>query len=283
MGMTRTQLAILAVLGTLVVLVFACGACLFLANIMPSSTNLIARVNAVTTTPITAIEPTIAIPATATLILRVSPTTVPMPKPTDSPSLLVNTNPEVILKDHRCIVKGSDMMCVFTAQNVSNRVIGGVYFDFVIFDPQGITLRSSFVSLHNLFPGETRKELVFTGVPEKTNFGKYTIGSARISDMSDVGGLTVMPFIVSNVEYTPGSYRDTVVLLLSNTSTKTIDNAAVTAILYDKDGTLVGGGDTFAPLILPGGKARVEISVQRSGNVAKVEVYPAISLIGSVK
>lgn len=280
--MTKIQWTIVGVLGVAIVVVFACVALLLFGNISRSFTPSIAEVVAATTTPIPPIESPAASLVTATPTLHINPTKVPSSKPTNQPDFRVQQS-DVVIKDHRCVGKETDMTCVFTVQNIGNGVISSVYYDINVFDPQGITLRSSYVVFNNLFPGEIRKETIRLGVPENTRFGKYTVGAARISDLfANSRGLEANPFVVSNVEYKAGDYRDSVIAIVSNTSARTIKNAQVTAILYDQDGAFIGAGDTFAPMLLPRGKARVEIDVKSNGKVATVEVYPSLVSISTV-
>jgi hypothetical protein len=230
---------------------------------------------------------------TATPLLRESSTSVPSalsrppltttPKPTEILRAVIQSSDAVTLIDQRCIGKEDDMTCVFTVQNSGGGMVGAAYFDINVFDPQGTTLSSSFIVFNNLFPGQTRKGLTHIGAPVGTKFGKYTVGPARTSDLFRIAGLESNPFQVGNAEVTTGTFGNEVVAIVSNTSNKTIDNAEVTAILYDKSGAFIGGGYIFAPIILPNGKARVEIPVSSNGTASKIEVYPAIGSITTVK
>lgn len=268
--MTRTKWIIVVVCGG--GLFIAC-ACLIVGMIAlrPQSAPPIAEVEVVTAPPEPASRLTRTTDSQAT------------PKAGGNSTLVIQTQPDVVLKDQRCIGKENDMTCVFTAQNVTSAVVGSAYFDIAVFDPQGTTLRSTFIAFNSLFPGEIRKQLTHIGAPANTHLGKYTVGPARVSSLGNAGGLTTNPFVVVSADFTPGNYSDSVVTVISNTSSKTIDSAEITAVLYAKDGSFVGGGDTFAPTMLPNGKARIEIRVEHIGSVSKVEVYPAVTLITSIK
>lgn len=273
--MTRNQWLIIGGLGMAVMGICMLVVCFFFVFFLATPTRPIAEAEVVTATPfVKDSSPPSGLPR---------PTFTVLPKSTEIPRAVVQSSDTVALRDHRCIGKEDDMTCVFTVQNTGGAVVGSTYFDINVFDPQGITLRSSFIAFNHLFPGETRKELTHIGAPAGSKFGKYTVGSARTSDLFKIAGLESNPFQVSNIEYKAGTYSNSVIAIISNTSNKSIDDARVTAILYDKSGAFIGGGDTFAPIILPNGKARVEITVRSSGTVSKVEVYPALANISTVK
>ncbi len=270
--MTRNRWLIMGGLGIVVLAICILGACVLFVSFLATPVRPIAEAEIITATPLVRSSS--------------SPSALPLPtspKPTEIPRAVVQSSDAVALIDHRCVGKEDDMTCVFTVQNKGGAVVGAAYFDINVFDPQGTTLRSSSIAFNNLFPGETRKELTRIGAPDGSKFGKYTVGPARTSDLFKTGGLETNPFQVSNVEYKAGTYSSSVIAIVSNTSNKSISDAQVTAILYDKSGTFIGGGDTFAPLILPNGKARVEITVRNTGTVSKIEVYPAISVISTIK
>jgi hypothetical protein len=86
-----------------------------------------------------------------------------------------------------------------------------------------------------------------------------------------------VPFFTSdNVAFQEGSYKPQVTGLILSPYNTDIKDVRVSAILFDADGNIVGGGYTVLDYISGNGQAAVELFVSSSGTPARAELYAAV-------
>lgn len=86
-------------------------------------------------------------------------------------------------------------------------------------------------------------------------------------------------FTVEGAKYLPGNFGNNVAGLITSHFTRPFDNVRVSAITYDDNGMINGGGYTFANFIPADDSIGVNVSVTSTGEVANVELYPIISVL----
>jgi hypothetical protein len=84
-------------------------------------------------------------------------------------------------------------------------------------------------------------------------------------------------FTAESIHYSEELFMDLVTAVVHNPYTTVLENLCVSAVLYDHQDRIVGGGYIFLSFIPAEQSAGVWIPVASSGNVARVEVYPTLS------
>ncbi|HID34470.1 MAG TPA: hypothetical protein EYP25_07875 [Anaerolineae bacterium] len=88
---------------------------------------------------------------------------------------------------------------------------------------------------------------------------------------------TIPLFTYENATYQPGSYSSKVTGLVVSPYTSDITNLRVSAIAYDENGEIIGGGDTYLDFAPANGKAAVEVSVTVNGTPFSVELFATVT------
>jgi hypothetical protein len=84
-------------------------------------------------------------------------------------------------------------------------------------------------------------------------------------------------FTSEGVAYRPGDWYDRVSGQIVNPFDADISDLRVSALVYDGDGVIVGGGFTYLDFVPANGRAAVEVSVHARGSVARSELYATLS------
>lgn len=87
----------------------------------------------------------------------------------------------------------------------------------------------------------------------------------------------VPTFTTENVQYVGDQYFPKVTGIVKSPYQKDLEHIRVSAIAYDANGAIIGGGFTFLDFVPAGGQAAAEVSVTTTGAPASVEMYPSIS------
>jgi hypothetical protein len=87
-----------------------------------------------------------------------------------------------------------------------------------------------------------------------------------------------MPFFTSqNISYLDSSYYPKVTGEILSPYTKDISNIRVSAIAYDQDGEIIGGGYTYLDFVPANGKSAAEIPVACKGTPVSLEVFASVT------
>ena len=84
-------------------------------------------------------------------------------------------------------------------------------------------------------------------------------------------------FNVESTAYYAGDYFSHVTGVISSPYSIDFTDLRVSAIVYDEEGNIIGGGFTFLNFLLANGSSGTEVSVTSAGHVASVELYPTLS------
>lgn len=90
-------------------------------------------------------------------------------------------------------------------------------------------------------------------------------------------------FTSENVTYQPGSYSSKVTGLIVSPYNTDITNLRVSAIVYDENEMIVGGGFTYIDFVPANDKIAVEVLVTTAGNPSTAELYTAISSLSDLE
>lgn len=89
-------------------------------------------------------------------------------------------------------------------------------------------------------------------------------------------------FVVDRVRVYENPYGNRVTGVITNPSPYSLTEVRVSAIPYNDDGSIIGGGFTYLNFILPESSTGVNVSLSKAGDVARVALYPNPSGLTSV-
>lgn len=84
-------------------------------------------------------------------------------------------------------------------------------------------------------------------------------------------------FTVDQVVFSPDDYFPQISGVVNNQLSKNISDMKITAVAFDQQGKVIGGGYTYLNFLAPNGKSAVDVSVKVDQNPASVELFPTIS------
>ncbi len=147
----------------------------------------------------------------------------------------------------------------------------------VAYDADGgiLATGNSYVSL--ILPGE---ELGFSGagglsIPENSMVAKLDV---TVTDEGDPVSSPVEknPFSFEKVTFYPDEYSPTVTAILKNSEAAGFDNIIVTAVAYDKGGTIIGGSVTYSSYYIAAHRELpVMLLIEADGQVETIKLYAA--------
>jgi Tol biopolymer transport system component len=91
---------------------------------------------------------------------------------------------------------------------------------------------------------------------------------------SKASELTGGPFTTEQVTFTRDPIYPKVTGIVKSSLEKDVTHLAVTAIIYDESGVIIGGGDEILNFVLANGQAAASVNVEMTAEPAKVELYP---------
>lgn len=93
----------------------------------------------------------------------------------------------------------------------------------------------------------------------------------------------VPSFEVESSFYYAGEYSDAATGIVSSPYNLDLTDIRVSAVVYNEEGKIVGGGFTYLNFLLANSSTGVEVGITSSGGVATVELYPSISGLTSLR
>jgi hypothetical protein len=207
--------------------------------------------------------PAVAAEPTATS----APTQIPTPPPAQAQPLR--------LVDQGFGQDGREVGYAFVVENPNEGLaIESSRYQVALYDADDVVVKTDSGHIELLLPGQT------LGLGD-TSFLDDGLTVARIDVQIKEGkGVAADPmpgFTVENATYSEGLFMDRVTGLVRNPYTADLENLRVSAVLYDANDGIIGGGFTFLSFILAEQSAGVSISVTGSGTVARVDLYPTVS------
>lgn len=204
------------------------------------------------------------------------PTNTPEPTSTSTPKPTPTPEPEDVVvvasgfgQDERRVGYG------FVVSNPNaDMSIESTQFQIAAFDDAGAVVETDSGYIPLLLPSQ---QLGIGGdlfLDEGVKVAKLEVQLGQ----SDAEGTGPIPYFgVDQVRYSVGSYSDKVTGLVSSPFQRALTDLRVSAIAYDAEGSIIGGGYTYLGFILANGTTGVEVSMTAAGQVASVELHPALS------
>ena len=167
----------------------------------------------------------------------------------------------VSITDHNFYVSQSDLLYggAVIQNNLEDQILKDLIMTVVYYDEDDFVTGLGSQYIDYLFPGDTLGlSPYFNTPPEGADPSRYT---AYIfpGDVVDDYELTENIFQVTGSELT-GDFDDQVKVTFTNTYTKQVSEVDIYALVYDKDGIIIGGGSTYLDEPIPaGGTGEIEV------------------------
>ncbi len=152
-------------------------------------------------------------------------------------------------------------------------------YQIAAYDSAGVVVTTDSGYIEFVFPGQTTGKAGELYLDEGVLVDKIEVqinsGDPTISNLST-------DFIVTNEEYFPSDYYSYAIGEVANPFDKSITNLRLSAILYDDNMKIVGGGYTYLNFIPANSKTGVKLTVSGTTTTSKVKIYPAVSGLSSL-
>jgi hypothetical protein len=125
-----------------------------------------------------------------------------------------------------------------------------------------------------LFPGERLGVGEVVKVPKTEGIAKFEV--VIEPDKAEHTELIENPLKAVDATYIPYQLAPMVTGIIENTMGRSVSNVKVSAVAYDEDGNIIGGGVAMSESFVPAmNKTGVKVWVATRGVPAKVELYPS--------
>ncbi len=154
--------------------------------------------------------------------------------------------------------------------------LADINYRIIFFNDAGVVVETEDNSVPLISPGE------------RTGFGGSTyvedgVAVARMEVQLEAGSTTTVEvsesFAVDTASYFADEYFPRATGLVNNPLPDIVTDLRVSAITYDADGNINGGGYTYLSSTVPAAKTGVDVSVDTSGDVASVELFANLSYL----
>lgn len=219
-------------------------------------------------TPTTAAATATPVPPTATA----RPTQVPTPRPTNTPA----PSPTPALQALKVLDKGfgqdrDTIGYAFILENPNpGHAAENITFQAAAYDAEGTVLKADSGSIAVLWPGQTRGIADTMYLPEGTKTHRIDV---QVKPQQFTPFDVLPTFTVEKVTYRPDRYRAKATGIVKSPYKKDASRVEVSAVAYDKNDKIIGGGDTYVDFVPAEGQAAVEVSLTTSGAPTRLEMY----------
>ena len=174
----------------------------------------------------------------------------------------------------------ADVTVAFVVENPnSGQAVFGANYQVALYDQTGALLATSSSYMNPLpiaYPGGKTAKVVQLNVPRETQVARVEVlmGQGRVKDAAGQN-----PLQSDKATYIATPFPKVTGLIL-NTSGEEVKRAEACAVLYDKAGRIIGGGNASLDGVPANGRVPVEIMVKSSEAPASVEIYAGMDTFG---
>jgi hypothetical protein len=218
------------------------------------------------------VEPTQEIIAPTPTLL--APTKAPTAVPTNTPVPLLD---ELTLTGRQgFLLEEETGVFLFEVENTNKRhAIEDSEFQIAIYDAANTVLDTDDNYIPVVLPGE-KQFIAYDFYLEENQVADHIEVQLRSGQAEEVD-LTETVFTVDQVQFLPDEYNPQVSGIINNNLAKRISDLKITAVAFDDQGEVIGGGYTYLNFLGPNSKSAVGVSVRVNQDPAKVELYAAVS------
>lgn len=143
-------------------------------------------------------------------------------------------------------------------------------------DADGVIVATDSGSIPALFPGATIGIAGDIFVEENVQVESIDV---QLSRGEAVPSEPIPNFSAETVTYIPDDYFSKVTGIIASPFSRQFDDVRVSAIAYDADDNIIGGGYTYVSFVPANGTTGVSVSVNVGGEVARAEIYPVVTFL----
>lgn len=175
------------------------------------------------------------------------------------------------------VQKPSELYAIFTVKNPSTNItFGAASYRVIVYDASGRILGSSLKSSGGpLFPGERGGFIGFANIPDRSVPSRIEVQAQPLWASSQ--GAISNPLKAEKVDFISDSLTPKATGFINSSWPKELQYVIVTAIAYDQNDRIVGGGDGPVSFIPAMGQTPFEIWLKLSGSPKRIEVFPSPS------
>jgi hypothetical protein len=218
-------------------------------------------------------------------IIIVEPTRAPIsvPEPTVAPIAPAQQVPAAQLLEVGASGFGQDEREIgfgFTVINPNSAVaIEDSQYQVAFFGPDGAVVETESGYIDVVLPSQTLGIGGTTYVNEGVTVSKIEVqlgmGDAYLSE-------PIPAFTVTYAEYIPEDYFSYAVGVIQNPFNRAISSLRVSALAYDANNNIVGGGYTYCNFVLANRSRGIRISVNALPGASRVDIYPTLSSLSEL-
>lgn len=167
----------------------------------------------------------------------------------------------------------------FVLHNHQNRVAERIEYEVKLLDTSGAVVGTDAHFIRILYPSEVvgvADEIVVEAGAQvaqvQVQIGGGRLGSGPFADFES------NPLSAENAVDTSDQAQVKVSGVVRNRLPIGISDVRVDALAYDASGAIIGGGFVYVDLVPAGGMAPVEVLITKTGTLARVELYPTVTI-----
>lgn len=206
-----------------------------------------------------------------------TPTEVPTEAP---PEPTATTPPEVepaTLVTSGFGQEGRSVSYAFIVTNPNPGIgLEDVGYQITALDSSGAIVETDSSSIPALFPGDTLGIGGDLFVEENVIVDSIDV---QLSRGDSTPSEPIPNFTTEQVTYIPGDYTSQVTGVISSPFSRQFDDLRVSAITYDAEDNINGGGYTYVDFVPANGTTGVNVTVNTTGEVARAEIFPIVSFL----
>lgn len=211
------------------------------------------------------------VPPTATAI---PPTQAPTVAPTNTP---VPVLAELTLTGRQgFVIEDTSGVFLFEVENTNPKhAIEDSQFQIAIYDAANTVLDTNDNYIPVILPGE-KQFIAYYFYLEDNQVADHIEVQLR-SGKAEEFDLANPVFSIDQVQFLPDEYSPQVSGIINNNISNKISDLKVTAVAFDAQGQVVGGGYTYLNFLGPNSKSAIGVNVKVNQEPARVELYTAVS------
>lgn len=174
-------------------------------------------------------------------------------------------------------VRSTDMLYggLVVQNNLTEDILKDAILTITFYDEAGYVTSYGYHNIDYLFPGDTLGVSMYLS-PQPTGSASTDYKAFILAgELAEDYELTSNIFQVNSTEVT-GEYNDDVKVNFTNTYTKSVTDVDLYVLVYDEDGQIIGGGNTYYDEPIPaGGTAEYEVYVYYADDltVSKIDAW----------
>ncbi len=177
----------------------------------------------------------------------------------------------------------------FVIRNPNQTPAGYVTYNFIAYDETGKVLETVSNLISIVYPGERLGVAGSLKLPEgqRANVARVEVQTqsedqGALLEMAALSGMKAFelrtnPLSAEQATFLPDPNFPKVAGIIKSSWENDIQGVIVTAIAYDKSGTIVGSGTGVVSLVPANGQVEVEVSIDMVGVPEKVDLYATVS------